>query len=104
MIDNNGRLIVAIVKGEDRASTKAVSRALSIERLRLASPDEILEMTGYLFGGTPSFGFDAIFLIDNKVMKEEMVYSGGGSDKSLVKISPEEILKLNNGNVVRVRK
>ena len=32
MIDSNGNLIVAIVKGEDRASTSRVEKALNIER------------------------------------------------------------------------
>ncbi len=37
-------------------------------------------------------------------MEKETVYTGGGSENSLVKISPKEILKANKGMVVRVRK
>jgi prolyl-tRNA editing enzyme YbaK/EbsC (Cys-tRNA(Pro) deacylase) len=108
MIGPEGGLIVAIVKGEDRASTKRVAKALHIEnsdeRPRVASPDEILKKTGYPCGGTPSFGYEARFLIDPKVMEKEMVYSGGGSENALVKISPAEIQKANKGIVVRIRK
>lgn len=104
MIDSNGNLIVAIVKGEDRASTTRVEKALNIERPRIANPDEILEKTGYPCGGTPSFGYNAKFLVDEKVMDKEFVYSGGGSQKSLVKISTKELVRVNNGVVVRVRK
>jgi prolyl-tRNA editing enzyme YbaK/EbsC (Cys-tRNA(Pro) deacylase) len=104
MIGSDGNLIVAIVKGEDRASTSRVATALSIERPRIANPDEILEKTGYPCGGTPSFGYEAKFLIDQKVMDKEVVYSGGGSQNSLVKISTKELQKASDGIVVRIRK
>jgi len=65
---------------------------------------EILEKTGYPCGGTPSFGYEAKFLIDPKVIEKGVVYSGGGSENALVKISPAEIKKANNGIVVRIRK
>ncbi len=104
MIDSDGNLIVAIVKGEDRASTSRVEKAINIERPRTATPEEILQKTGFPCGGTPSFGYTATFLIDPRVMEKEVVYSGGGSENSLVKISPKELLRANGGTVVRVRK
>jgi len=104
MIDSKENLIVAIVKGEDRASTSRVSKALNIERPRIATPDEILQKTGYPCGGIPSFGYDAKFLIDQRVMEKDIVYTGGGSENSLVKISTKELQKANNGIIARVRK
>jgi len=104
MVDSEGNLIVAIVKGEDRASTSRVGNALSIERPRIAKPDEILEKTGYPCGGTPSFSYQAKFLIDSRVMEKNVVYSGGGSENSLVKISTKELQKTNEGKIVRIRK
>ena len=104
MIDKNENLIIAIVKGEDRASTSRVGKALNIERPRTATPNEILERTGYPCGGTPSFGYNAIFLIDPRVLEKETVYSGGGSENSLVKISSDELSKTSNAKIVRIRK
>ena len=104
MIDGQGRLIVAIVKGEDRASTSRVAKALAIERPRIATPEEILDKTGYLCGGTPSFGYPAIFLVDPRVMEKTIIYTGGGSQSSLTTITPQEMLRANQGRVVRVRR
>ncbi len=104
MIDGSGNLIVAIVKGEDRASTTQVGKYLNVDRPRTATPAEIFEKTGYPCGGTPSFGYAAKFLIDPKVMEKTMVYTGGGSENSLVRISPEEMQKVNQAQVVKVRK
>lgn len=103
MIGPREELIVAIVKGDDRASTTRVSKALNIERPRIANPKEMLEKSGYPAGGTPAFGYDAIFLMDPKVMEKELVYSGGGSDQALILMSPAEMKKANNAKVVRVR-
>lgn len=104
MIDSEGNLIVAIVKGEDKASTKRVAKALNIERPEIAKPDEILEKSTYPCGGVTSFGFKARFLVDPKVMEKEIVYTGGGSQKSLIKVPTKELLKANNGQIVRIRK
>jgi prolyl-tRNA editing enzyme YbaK/EbsC (Cys-tRNA(Pro) deacylase) len=42
--------------------------------------------------------------MDPKVMEKEIVYSGGGSEKSLIKIPPRGMQKANNAQIVRVRK
>ena len=96
-------LIVAIVKGEHRASTKRVSKALGIERPRIAEPDEMLELTGYPVGGTPAFGYNATFLMDPKVLEKEKVYSGGGSSTALTYMSTEEMRRVNGAKVARLR-
>ena len=104
MVDEDGRAIVAIVKGEDRASTSRVAKALGIERPRVASPEEMLGLTGFPVGGTPGFGFDAVFLVDPRVLEKEVVYLGGGSDMALVRMGSSELVRANGGTVVRVRR
>ncbi|OEH94075.1 aminoacyl-tRNA deacylase [Bacillus solimangrovi] len=104
MIDQTGRLIIAIVMGKDRASTSRVGKALEIVRPRLAKEMEVLQYTGYPAGGVPSFGFEAIFLVDTYVMDMNEVYTGGGSPNSLVKVKVEDLVKMNGGKTIRVRK
>lgn len=104
MIDDTNRFIVAIVKGNDRASTTRVGKALNIEKPRLANDKEVLQFTGFPPGGVPSFGFEALFLIDPKVTEMNYIYTGGGSANSLVRIKVDELIKLNKGRIVRIRK
>ena len=104
MIGVDGKLIIAIVPGSERASTERVSKALGIERPNVATSEQATEKTGYITGGTPPFGYEATFLLDPKVMEKEVVYAGGGTPNALIKISPVEIQKANNAQIVRVRK
>lgn len=103
MLDAQGNAIIAIVKGEDRVSMSRVAKALQIERPRTAEPEEMLAKTGYPCGGTPSFGYAARFLIDPKVMEKDIVYTGGGSEYALVRMSTQELIRANQGRVVRIR-
>ncbi|SCS51761.1 aminoacyl-tRNA deacylase [Staphylococcus caeli] len=104
MMDSNDNLIVAIVKGEHRDSTSRVGKGLDINRPRLADEEEVFEQTGFPPGGVPSFGFKGKFLIDLKVMEMDFIYTVGGSEKSLVKINTQDLVKLNQGEIIRVRK
>ena len=104
MIDNNENLIVAIVLGQHRASTSRVSKALGIDRPRLASLEEVFLKIGYPAGGVPSFGYNAIFLIDDKVMEKDYIITGGGSEYALIKIKTKDLIAVNNGKVARIRK
>ncbi len=105
MIGASRELIVAIVKGEDRASTKKVAKVLNLSSPpRQATPGEILDKTGYPCGGTPSFGYDAIFIVDPRVLDESIVYTGGGSEQSLVKISSQALVDACAGRLLSIRK
>ncbi|MDP5275548.1 aminoacyl-tRNA deacylase [Chengkuizengella axinellae] len=105
MVDDTDRLIVAIVKGEDRASTSRVYKVLNLDhRPKLASEEEVFRRTGFPVGGVPSFGFNALFLVDLKVLEKDYIYTGGGSTQSLIKIETGELLKVNSGKVFRIRK
>ena len=104
MTDAQGSIIVAIVTGEDRASTSRVAKALGVEQVRTMAPEEVTAKTGYPCGGTPSFGFAAQFLVDPRVMEKDLVYTGGGSETSLIRLSPQIVLQVNEGTIVRIRR
>lgn len=104
LLDDENRLVVAIVKGEDRVSTSRVAKALELPAIRMATPDEILARTGYPCGGTPSFGYAATFLVDQRVMEREVVFAGGGSENSLVRIGTAEMVRVNQGKIARIRR
>ena len=102
-IADNCEFVVLILKGEDRANLKK-AQLLFGQKIRMATSDEVLANTSYPPGGVPPFGYTAHFFIDEKVMEKNVVYGGGGNDHALVKITPQEILRLTKGKIVDVRK
>jgi len=101
----DNRLIVAIVKGEDRVSMENVADALGLDgKLRLANAAEILARTGYPCGGTPSFGFEAEFYMDERCFEKKQVYTGGGDENALVRADPRELQRANSAIVACLRK
>lgn len=101
--DAGGNVVICIVKGEDKVDKDAAARLAGVAKLKTATPDLMLQKTGYPVGGTPSFGYPAVFLIDERVMEKQSVWTGGGSSHALVRIAPSELPKANGGKVCRVR-
>jgi Cys-tRNA(Pro)/Cys-tRNA(Cys) deacylase len=104
LIDSLDRLIVAIVKGEDRVDRIKIGSLLGVPSPRLAAPEEILQRSGYPCGGTPSFGFPALFLMDDHVFAKTEVITGGGSETALMRISPLEMQRANRAIRADIRK
>ena len=101
----SNNLILAIIKGKDRVSSKRISKAINVEHPKLATPDEARKLTSYEVGGTPPIGIpNAQVFIDPKVMEMDVVIGGGGNDYHLLRIVPENIVKSTNGIITRIRK
>ena len=103
-INKAGQIAVAIVKGEDRADRVRVQAAANLGKLSIASPAEMLARTGYPAGGTPPFGFEAVFLMDERVFEKAVIYAGGGSEQALIRIAPGELQRVNKAKIDALRK
>lgn len=104
MVMETGEFIVVIVKGEDRVDSKRIAGIMGCKKPKHATAEAVLEHTGYAAGGVPSFGYATPVLIDERVMEKEWILTGGGSDRSLVKIDTDELLRVSGGRVEVIRK
>jgi prolyl-tRNA editing enzyme YbaK/EbsC (Cys-tRNA(Pro) deacylase) len=100
-LDN--QCILGLVPAKFRVSTSRVGKLLDIERPNVADKETTLELTGYPVGGVPFIGFSAKRLVDAKIIELEYIYTGGGSDRSLLKLWTSEIKKI-NPIIARIRK
>jgi len=93
--DDESRTVVGMVPARFRVSASGLGRILNCAPPVLISPSEAYERTSYPVGGMPCFGSDdAILVIDPWVTRKQFVYTGGGSEFSLVKISTDEIVRI----------
>lgn len=83
------KTIVVNCGGEFRAYILRGNKRLDVKSLgcRLATPEEVLSVTGYPVGGVPPVLNIPVF-IDEELLNEDYVYGGGGDDHSLLRFKP----------------
>lgn len=107
-------LLVASTKGEEKYAAclvlancrldvnKVVRKKLGVRKLSFANPEQTRELTGMELGGVTPIGLpDHIPVwIDARVMQSQRVVIGGGNRSSKIVLSPAELLKIPNSEVV----
>lgn len=106
MLDEHARPIVAVVPASSRASTDRVRKALALaQRPRIATASESEALLGQQLGGnSPLNAGDASVLIDLEVLAKDWILTGGGDERSLVRISIAELRRVVRFTEARVRK
>lgn len=94
--DVNGATVVGLVPAGFRVSVSKLESVSARSGLVLTDSDETYKRTGYPAGGVPCFGYDALFVMDPLVEQNEYIYTGGGSEYSLLKITVADVLRLAN--------
>jgi len=72
------------------------------KRVRLASPEVVLALTGYAVGSVPPFGHRQRLrtLLDPGVLEFSEIYAGGGSHNALVRLHPRDILRITQAEIL----
>ena len=78
-----------------------LGRGSRYDRLRLASPEVALRVTGYPAGGTPPVGHRERFpiVVDTRVAAQEWGWAGGGRKELMVRIRSADIVRLTDARV-----
>jgi Cys-tRNA(Pro) deacylase len=99
--------VLIITNGTSQIDFRKLADLFQIgrKRIRLAPAEIVLACTGYPAGGVPPFGFPQAVptYIDRHVFDQPVVYGGGGDDRTMLRITPDELLRVTRGQVVDVR-
>jgi len=93
--------ILVIVDGESKVSFEKIRRHFG--RVRLATPEEVKEITGFEVGGVPPVGINIKTIIDPKVLENEFVIGGGGRIDKLCKLNPRKIVEYQKAKIIEIR-
>lgn len=104
--DYNNKIIIAMVPSCYRVSTERVRKALSLEQRPVTANAELIEqqLQQKIGGNSPLNAGNAEVLIDPTLLDIEWILTGGGDDKHLIKIATQELCRVVEHRVVRVRK
>lgn len=93
LLAHQGGFVLAILNSRDKISFPKIEAILSTKNIRLATPTEVEEVTGYMVGGVPPVSiYGSPTLIDEKVLTHPWAMAGGGTPFALLKISTKDIL------------
>jgi Cys-tRNA(Pro) deacylase len=96
VFEASGRFVVAMVPGDRRADRQKVALAAGAKRARVASAEEVEDATGFKPGAVAPFplpGVDRV-LIDRRLLTQELVWTGAGSEQHLAAIAPADLVRL----------
>jgi len=98
--DKNG-VLVAVINGNQTLNLKSIAKASGNKKIALIPVKDLLKLTGYIRGGCSPIGMKKAFpvYIDNTANDFEMIYVNAGVRGILVKLNPDDLLKITNGKI-----
>lgn len=85
---------MVILEGKKKVNWDKLKTILHASSARLATPEEVLETTGYEVGEVPPISiFGTKTYIDQGVLEHAWVLCGGGSKHTLLKIQTKDLLE-----------
>ncbi len=96
--------VLAIACGTANISRRAIADLYGVgkKRVKLASAEKVVEISGYEVGAMPPFGHRQTLntLIDHRVLEMTESYAGGGAENALLSLDPQEIARVTNAKVM----
>jgi prolyl-tRNA editing enzyme YbaK/EbsC (Cys-tRNA(Pro) deacylase) len=93
--------VLVIACGEETVDRRPVADEYGVgkKQVKLADRETVLQVTGYAAGGVPPFGHLAPLptLIDGRIRDMAVVYGGGGDDRTLLRVTPDELARATAG-------
>lgn len=99
-----GEIVLVLVCGGNRVNEEKMSAHLG-KILKKADADFVKEKTGYTIGGVPPFGYETQpqTFIDEDLLNYKEVWVAAGTNNTVFKTSPEELIKYSQGTVLNIK-
>jgi len=103
---NDGTPLLVINSGLARVDRRKLAGHMGVnrKRIRFATPEQALAISGYVVGSMPPFGHrEALFtLVDTAVTRLETIYAGGGGIDVMMRLTAEELLRVTGARVADI--
>lgn len=98
---NEGFLMV-VSAGDVRLDSKAIKEVVG-QRVRMANPEEVLEVTGFQIGGVCPFALQnqVPIYLDESLRRYDLVYAAAGTANTALPISFQELLEITGGQACK---
>jgi Cys-tRNA(Pro) deacylase len=104
LVDGQATLVIA--NGARKVEDRKVARHFGVgrKRAKMARPEQALDITGYVVGAMPPFGHQIRLrtVVDPDVIAQLEIFGGGGEINAMLRLTPEELLRVTGAQIVRV--
>jgi len=101
-----GAFHLIIANGERRVSERRLAEAFGVGRkkVRMASADEALGLTGFRVGAMPPFGHPRPLptVVDRAALLQGRLWGGTGDPLALCSLTPQELVRLTEARILDV--
>jgi Cys-tRNA(Pro) deacylase len=98
--------LLVINNGEARIDRRKLADYLAVGRgkVKFASPDQALKITGFVVGSMPPFGHKQKLrtVIDSAVGDLETIFGGGGDINAMMRLTAAELLRVTAAEVALI--
>ena len=97
--------IVVITSGSNRVDRKKKLKKILGYKPGQATPEYVLQSTGYEVGGVPPFGHlkETIKIIDEDLFKYNLIWGAGGTADTVFPITPEKLKEISKADIRDVK-
>jgi len=99
-----GRDVLVCVPGDRKADFGKIAKLLDISSLRMASPEEVKEKTGFEVGGVCPFveNPNITTILDRSILENELVNVGAGTPVTGVELAAADLKKIWKGRIEEI--
>ena len=97
--ENN--FILCLIAGDKKCSLNKLKKITCLKDIKMASPDEVKQHTGYTIGGVSPVGHLTYLqiYIDTTLERFEKIFAAAGHPNCVFEISFNNLVKLTNGKI-----
>jgi prolyl-tRNA editing enzyme YbaK/EbsC (Cys-tRNA(Pro) deacylase) len=99
----SGKAVLVIASGSNRVDEKIIRQHVG-EKISRADADFVRQQTGFAIGGVPPVGHSQpiITFIDEDLLGYDEIWAAAGTPNAVFRLTPDELLKIVDGEVVAV--
>ena len=97
--------VLVMLGGNQNAISGNLKRAIGSRNIRMAPPEKVKEVTGYIIGSIPAFGWQPEgfrTFLEATLTEEPILGTGAGQWGEEIMITPENLIKASNARVVNL--
>ncbi|MBI5825032.1 MAG: YbaK/EbsC family protein [Chloroflexi bacterium] len=102
---DTGECVLVMLGGDQNAISGNLKKAIGSRNIQMAPPETVKQITGYIIGSIPAFGWQAEgfrTFLEASLMNEPILGTGAGQWGEEIMITPENLVKASKASVVNL--